>query len=44
MREWLRRDAFYYRLPELLKGEDPEFTAYFQRLAQQERGVELPRA
>jgi hypothetical protein len=44
MREWLRRDAFYYRLPELLKGEDPEFTAYFQRLAQEERGVGLPRA
>ena len=43
MREWLGRDAFYYRLPQLLKGEDPDFTAYFQRLAQQERGVELPR-
>ena len=43
MREWLRRDAFYYRLPQLLKGEDPDFTAYFQRLARQERGVELPR-
>ena len=44
MREWLRRDAFYYRLPQLLKGEDPDFAAYFQRLARQERGVDLPAA
>ena len=43
MREWLRRDAFYYRLPQLLKGEDPEFAAYVQRLAEQERGATLPR-
>ena len=43
MREWLQRDAFFYRLPHLLKGEDPEFAAYFQRLAHEERGVELPR-
>jgi hypothetical protein len=43
MREWLRRDAFYYRLPQLLKGEDPEFAAYVQRLAEQERGAALPR-
>ena len=43
MREWLRRDAFYYRLPQLLKGEDPEFAAYVQRLAEQERGGTLPR-
>jgi len=44
MREWLRRDAFYYRLPQLLRGEDPDFAAYMQQLARQERGVELPRA
>lgn len=39
MREWIRRDDFYYRLPELLRGEDPQFAAYLQALAQQERGV-----
>jgi hypothetical protein len=38
MREWLRRDHFYFRLPQLLKGEDPEFAAYLQRLAEDERG------
>lgn len=43
MREWVRRDDFYYRLPQLLKGEDPEFAAYLQRLAEEERGVTLPR-
>ena len=43
MREWVRRDDFYYRLPQLLKGEDPEFAAYLQRLAEEERGVALPR-
>ena len=43
MREWVRRDDFYYRLPQLLKGEDPAFAAYLQRLAEDERGVALPR-
>lgn len=43
MREWLQRDAFYHRLPQLLRGEDPEFSAYMQQLAQRERGVQLPR-
>ena len=43
MREWVRRDDFYYRLPQLLKGEDPEFAAYLQRLAEAERGIALPR-
>jgi hypothetical protein len=43
MREWVRRDDFYYRLPQLLKGEDPEFAAYLRRLAEEERGVALPR-
>ena len=37
MREWVRRDAFHDRLPQLLKGEDPEFAAYLQRLAEEER-------
>ena len=43
MREWVRRDDFYYRLPQLLKGEDAEFAAYLQRLAEEERGAALPR-
>ena len=43
MREWLRRDQFYYRLPTLLKGEDPAFAAYMQKLAEEERGASLPR-
>ncbi|MGZ8981919.1 MAG: hypothetical protein ACXW2G_03380 [Burkholderiaceae bacterium] len=42
MREWVRRDDFYYRLPMLLKGEDPEFAAYLQRLAEEERGATPP--
>jgi hypothetical protein len=37
MREWARRDDFYYRLPRLLKGEDPEFAAYLTRIAEDER-------
>jgi len=43
MREWVQRDDFYYRLPVLLKGEDPEFAAYLRRLAEEERGIGLPR-
>lgn len=42
MREWARRDNFYYSLPHLLKGEDPEFAAYLQRLAEEERGTPPP--
>ena len=38
MRDWVRRDDFYNRLPELLRGEDPEFAAYLRALAQDERG------
>lgn len=41
MREWIRRDDFYYRLPELLKGEDPEFADYLRRLAADERGAPI---
>ncbi len=43
MREWLRRDDFYFRLPQLLRGEDPEFAAYLQRLAENERGRPVKR-
>lgn len=42
MREWVRRDDFYYRLPRLLKGEDPEFAAYLQRIAEDERTKPVP--
>jgi hypothetical protein len=42
MREWIRRDDFYLRLPELLRGEDPEFAEYMRALARDERGEELP--
>lgn len=37
MRQWVRRDDFYYRLPQLLKGEDPQFAVYLQALAADER-------
>ena len=42
MREWARRDDFYYRLPRLLKGEDPEFAVYLQRIAEDERSKPVP--
>jgi hypothetical protein len=36
MREWCRRPDFRELLPGLLRGEDPDFTAYIQRLAAEE--------
>ena len=33
MREWVRRVEFRDALPELLEGEDPEFTDYIRQLA-----------
>jgi hypothetical protein len=39
MREWVRRDDFYNRMPDLLRGEDPQFAAYLRALAQQERSA-----
>lgn len=36
MREWCRRPDFRERLPELLRGEDPDFSAYILRLADEE--------
>ena len=43
MREWCRREDFFNRLPTLLKGEDPAFSAYIMRLAREENsGRELP--
>jgi hypothetical protein len=42
MREWCRRDDFHNALPQLLRGEDPEFQSYLRRIAQEERGVLIP--
>ena len=39
MRTWVRRDDFYNRMPELLRGEDPQFAEYLLALAQDERGA-----
>jgi hypothetical protein len=36
MREWCRRDDFHNALPQLLRGEDPAFQTYIQRLDAQE--------
>jgi len=41
MREWCRRDDFHNALPALLRGEDPEFTAYIKRVAAEERGAHV---
>ncbi|KRB94295.1 hypothetical protein [Noviherbaspirillum sp. Root189] len=37
MREWSRREDFYYLLPQLLRGEDPDFAAYIRRIADEEQ-------
>jgi hypothetical protein len=39
MLEWLRRADFRAALPDLLEGEDEDFTHYIRRLAEQERGL-----
>lgn len=36
MREWCRREDFRRALPTLLRGEDPEFISYIERIAQEE--------
>lgn len=38
MHEWCRREDFHNALPQLLRGEDPEFQAYIRRVADAERG------
>lgn len=38
MREWSQREDFRERLPELLRGEDPDFAAYLRRLVQEADG------
>jgi hypothetical protein len=37
MREWCRREDFRNVLPQLLRGEDPEFQDYLRRIAEEER-------
>jgi hypothetical protein len=41
MREWCRRDDFFYALPSLLKGEDRAFQEYLNGVAKDERGSTL---
>ena len=36
MREWVRREEFRDALPQLLEGEDPEFTEHIRALAKTE--------
>jgi hypothetical protein len=36
MREWIRRPDFHAALPQLLEGEDLEFTEYIRKLAESE--------
>ena len=36
MRDWCRREYFLNRLPALLRGEDPAFSAYILQLAKEE--------
>lgn len=36
MREWCRREDFFSLLPQLLRGEDPDFSAYIRNIADQE--------
>jgi hypothetical protein len=41
MREWCRREDFYYLIPQLLRGEDPDFAAYIRCLADEEHHGKL---
>jgi hypothetical protein len=41
MREWVKREDFATVLPDLLRGEDPEFRRYIQRVAAEERGAPI---
>ena len=42
MREWCRREDFRNQLPQLLRGEDPEFQRYLRRIADEERAAPDP--
>jgi hypothetical protein len=37
MREWIRRPEFREALPELVEGEDEDFTRYIEALAEEEK-------
>lgn len=39
MREWCRREDFYYLLPQMLSGEDEDFARYIRSVAEEERTV-----
>ena len=39
MREWCHRQDFFNALPQLLRGEDPQFQSYLRRIAEEERGA-----
>ncbi len=39
MREWCRRADFRAALPQLLHGEDIDFSRYIQRIAEEERSA-----
>ena len=39
MREWCHRDDFRSVLPMLLRGEDPAFVAYIEKIAAEESGA-----
>lgn len=41
MREWCRREDFRRALPNLLEGEDPEFSRYILTIAQESSGKDL---
>lgn len=38
MRDWCRRSDFRAALPQMLEGEDPEFSAYILKIAKEESG------
>lgn len=41
MREWCGRDDFYFLLPQLLRGEDPDFAGYIRGIADEEHRNKL---
>jgi hypothetical protein len=41
MREWCRREDFFHLLPQLLRGEDPDFTRYIRNLAEEEQRAKV---
>ena len=44
MREWCQREDFYFLLPQLLRGEDPDFSAYIRRIADEEQQARILQA